>query len=301
MRSVAVADPASAAARALGSVALRDRLASFDATSRDSNLAWIGFGRDSLCAFGVASRLTHDPTAAKADLHATIGPMDAPGGALCGDGTSRRWTGRTGLRIRSGRAGHAARPARAADALRGGAGIVSLPSREQARIVAEGPHHARVHPPRTSCHAGVLRSASALSIVPHAAEIASEWRHIPALDARMPLDGLRARAETVPPPPMPALHPAAAITVGEGPRQPGMDLAEDHPLADPVRAPRGASETGRVAAGTEGGAFPETGQAAIVSGLGDIARSRMPGAWIAESDPAARARLLAGPADRLAA
>lgn len=201
----------------------------------------------------------------------------------------------------TGLAGHSSRPDRAVNALQVGAEVVSFLNRQQARIIADGPHDARFDPPWTSCHAGVFRSGSALNIVPHEAEIVFEYRHIPAHDARDLLDELRGYAETVLLPPMRAVHPGAAIEFLERPRLAGMDLAEDHPLADLVRSLTGANEAGRVAYGTEGGIFQEAGMAAIVCGPGDIAQAHTPDEWIAESELAACAVFLARLADRLAA
>ena len=147
----------------------------------------------------------------------------------------------------------------------------------------------------------MFRSGSALNIVPHEAEIVFEYRHIPVHDARDLLAELRGYAEAVLLPPMRAVHPGAAITFDERPRLAGMDLAEDHPLADLVRSLTGANEAGRVAYGTEGGIFQEAGMAAIVCGPGDIAQAHTPDEWIAESELAACAAFLARLADRLAA
>lgn len=60
------------------------QLVAFDTTSRNSNLALIGFVRQWLDAHGVPYRVALDPTGQKADIHAIIGPQ-APGGvALSG-------------------------------------------------------------------------------------------------------------------------------------------------------------------------------------------------------------------------
>ena len=60
------------------------RLVSFDTTSRNSNLALIGFVRDYLDAQGVPYRISLDATGQKANLHAVIGPQAAGGVALSG-------------------------------------------------------------------------------------------------------------------------------------------------------------------------------------------------------------------------
>jgi len=54
----------------------------FDTTSRESNLALIGFVRDYLDGHGIASTLIHNETGTKANLYATIGPQGAPDGIV---------------------------------------------------------------------------------------------------------------------------------------------------------------------------------------------------------------------------
>jgi acetylornithine deacetylase len=89
--------PATAATR-LTTAELLERLVAFDTTSRNSNLALIGFIRDYLDGWGVPYRVSTDPAGQKANLHAIIGPRQAGGLALSGhvdtvpvDGQA--WTG----------------------------------------------------------------------------------------------------------------------------------------------------------------------------------------------------------------
>ena len=77
---------------------LLERLVSFDTTSRNSNLALIGFIREYLDQLGVTYRISTDTAGQKANLHAIIGPQAAGGLALSGhvdtvpvDGQA--WTG----------------------------------------------------------------------------------------------------------------------------------------------------------------------------------------------------------------
>lgn len=200
-----------------------------------------------------------------------------------------------------GRAGHSAHPERAANALHAGAEIVAALSRQQAQRIAEGPHDARFTPPWTTCHAGVFRSGSALNVVPDQAEILFEYRFVPKDDPLVLLADLRDHAERVVLPPLRAVEPEATIAFETNPILPGMDLAEDHPLADLVRGLTGANEAGRVSYGTEGGVYEAAGIASIVCGPGDIAQAHTPDEWIAESELVACARFLERLADRLAA
>jgi acetylornithine deacetylase len=77
---------------------LLNRMVSFDTTSRNSNLALIGFIREYLDGLGVSYRVSSDAAGQKANLHAVIGPEQAGGLALSGhvdtvpvDGQA--WTG----------------------------------------------------------------------------------------------------------------------------------------------------------------------------------------------------------------
>ncbi|MES3677338.1 acetylornithine deacetylase [Halomonas elongata] len=59
-------------------------LVAFDTTSHRSNLPLISFIEDYLARHGVASRRVTDATGEKANLYATIGPVDRPGVMLSG-------------------------------------------------------------------------------------------------------------------------------------------------------------------------------------------------------------------------
>ena len=60
------------------------RLVGFDTTSRNSNLALIEYVDTYLAGFGITCERVHDETGTKANLWATIGPMDRPGIVLSG-------------------------------------------------------------------------------------------------------------------------------------------------------------------------------------------------------------------------
>jgi acetylornithine deacetylase len=60
------------------------RLIGFDTTSRNSNQALIDWIRDYLGGFGIPATLVPQPSGAKANLYATVGPADRPGVMLAG-------------------------------------------------------------------------------------------------------------------------------------------------------------------------------------------------------------------------
>jgi acetylornithine deacetylase len=68
----------------LTSVDMIGRLVGFDTTSRESNLALIGFVQDYLDGWGVASDLVYDAERRKANLYATLGPAGKSGILLSG-------------------------------------------------------------------------------------------------------------------------------------------------------------------------------------------------------------------------
>ena len=77
-------DRADAGALRQTTTELLSKLVSFDTTSRNSNLALIGYIREYLDAHGVPYRVSTDATGEKANIHAIIGPQQAGGVALSG-------------------------------------------------------------------------------------------------------------------------------------------------------------------------------------------------------------------------
>jgi acetylornithine deacetylase len=77
-------DAPTPAAPRLSTAELLARLVSFDTTSRNSNLALIGYVRDYLDAHGIPYRVSSDATGEKANIHAIVGPHGPGGVALSG-------------------------------------------------------------------------------------------------------------------------------------------------------------------------------------------------------------------------
>ena len=71
-------------AERIGAEEMLARLIAFDTTSRNSNLALIDFVADYLAGHGVASERLFDPSGAKANLFATVGPPGDGGVVLSG-------------------------------------------------------------------------------------------------------------------------------------------------------------------------------------------------------------------------
>ena len=68
----------------LNSQQMLSKLVSFDTTSSRSNLDLIHWVQNYLSGYGVSSRLVHDATGKKANLHAVIGDVGQPGVVLSG-------------------------------------------------------------------------------------------------------------------------------------------------------------------------------------------------------------------------
>ncbi|WP_114858788.1 acetylornithine deacetylase [Azospirillum brasilense] len=77
-------DPAGPSACSPRTLELLRDLIAFDTTSRNSNLDLIHYIRDHLAALGVSSTLVFNEERTKANLYATIGPMDRGGVCLSG-------------------------------------------------------------------------------------------------------------------------------------------------------------------------------------------------------------------------
>lgn len=72
------------AAATMSSTEMLARLVSFDTTSHKSNLPLLDFVCAWLAQYGASCRLSYDPTGQKANLHATIGPLQPGGLAFSG-------------------------------------------------------------------------------------------------------------------------------------------------------------------------------------------------------------------------
>lgn len=68
----------------MNSIEILEKLISFPTVSRDSNLGLIGYVSGLLRDRGVATRLIHSSDGHKANLFATVGPVEAPGVMLSG-------------------------------------------------------------------------------------------------------------------------------------------------------------------------------------------------------------------------
>src|SRR5689334_12209624 len=68
----------------MDSIEILKSLIAFPTVSRDSNLALIAYVRDLLAAHGIAATLIHSHCGSKANLFATIGPVERAGIMLSG-------------------------------------------------------------------------------------------------------------------------------------------------------------------------------------------------------------------------
>ncbi|WP_027167737.1 acetylornithine deacetylase [Mesorhizobium sp. WSM3224] len=68
----------------MDSIRILEKLIAFPTVSRDSNLDLIGYAADLLGANGIACQIIHSADGHKANLFATIGPLDKPGIMLSG-------------------------------------------------------------------------------------------------------------------------------------------------------------------------------------------------------------------------
>ncbi|MFZ8941883.1 MAG: acetylornithine deacetylase [Gemmobacter sp.] len=226
-----------------------------------------------------------------AEMAPRLGPhLHAPALALVGEPTSMRIvTGHKGKialdAVCTGEAGHSARAPLHLNALHLGADFLGLLRAVQGRIAAAGPRVAGYEVPHATVHAGTMRGGAALNIVPERAEIGFEIRHTAAEDPDAILAEIRAGAEAIV---AAARHPAAAITLTERARYPGLETAPDSGAVAAIRAvlPAGTA-LARVDYGTEAGFFAALGCPAVVCGPGSMTEAHRADEFLTEAQLAA--------------
>jgi acetylornithine deacetylase len=222
--------------------------------------------------------------------------LPAPALVLVGEPTSMRIvTGHKGKialdAVCTGEAGHSARAPLHMNALHLGADFLGLLRAVQARIAQGGARVPSYEVPHATVHAGTMAGGAALNIVPERCEIGFEIRHTAAEDPDAILSEIRAGAAAIV---AAARHPAAAISLSERARYPGLETPPDAEAVSVLRAvlPAGTRVT-RVDYGTEAGFFAALGWPALVCGPGSMAEAHRADEWLKESQLAACEAMLA--------
>lgn len=170
--------------------------------------------------------------------------------------------------ICTGQAGHSALAPRFVNALHMAADVVQGLRAVQDQLAAEGAQDAGYDIPYSTVHVGKMSGGTALNIVPDAAEITFEIRHLLADDPedimfniKSLMSDIEARYRVK--------FPDAAISITRINAYPGLDATpQTMTLAQDLL---GIPETTKVAFGTEAGVFDRMGIPSVVCGPGTMA------------------------------
>ena len=171
----------------------------------------------------------------------------------------------------TGTAGHSAGAPREVNALHLACDVVAALRRLQDDLAEGGLQAEGYGIPYSTIHVGNLSGGSALNMIPEAATLEFEIRHLAGED----IEGLTARIDAAAAEiaaRAQSIRPAAAIEIAEFNRYPGFDLAAGPETAFLERV-GGRMPLGRVDYGTDGGVISGAGVPVLVCGPGDIARA----------------------------
>ena len=132
----------------------------------------------------------------------------------------------------------------------------------------------------TTVHTGLIDGGSQLNIVPGHCSFEFEVRNLPADDPDSILEQVRRFAHEDLEPAMKEIDPATGFQWEEVARYPGMDTPPESDVAALAKALAGSNDTGKVAFGTEGGLFQQSGIPTVVCGPGSIAQAHKPNEFV---------------------
>jgi acetylornithine deacetylase len=168
-----------------------------------------------------------------------------------------------------GEAGHSALAPMFVNALHLAADFSAELRKLQEDLAANGARDTAYGVPYSTVHIGTLQGGSALNIVPDTAEMVFEYRHLAADPAGIIEARIREAAEAAAAP-FRRQFPGARIEVEQYNAYPGLDVAEDSPVALLGQKLARTNKTVKVAFGTEAGYFSGLGIPAIVCGPGSM-------------------------------
>ncbi len=181
----------------------------------------------------------------------------------------------------TGTPGHSSRAPEFVNAVEYGARLI-VKMQEIGRRLGAGASDTMYDIPQSTAHVGTGHGGTALNIVPEVFEMDLEFRTIAADDPDALADELKAYASDVLLPEMRAVDASADIVFTPLAAFPGVDTAQDDPVAQSAMRFAGSNEVKKVAFGTEGGLFQTIlGIPTIICGPGSIAQAHRPNEFIA--------------------
>ena len=268
----------------------------FVATERDGRIYgrgtsdMKGFASAAIRAMAEASRrplgkplklaLSYDEEAGCVGIAEMAGALDRTIGLpeLCivGEPTSMRIVnghkGKVSLRVRfTGSAGHSASAPDHVNALHLACDFIGVLRDLQQEIAEKGRKAEGYAVPYSTVHVGNLSGGDALPLIPEAATLEFEIRHIAAEDLDALL-GRISRAAAKIADDAAQRRPEASVKIKEFNRYPGFDM-DSRAAIDLLVGIGGKRPEGKVDYGTDGGVIADLGVQVLVCGPGDIARA----------------------------
>ncbi len=169
------------------------------------------------------------------------------------------------------------------------------------RKAKEGPFDEDYDVPHATVHTGVIEGGTALNIVPADCRFKFEFRYLAADDPWALLAEVQDYAHKELEPAMKAIDPATGFSWEKLSYYPGLDLAPDEEVVTLAKQLTGANTTGKVAFGTEGGLFHESGIPAVICGPGSIAQAHKPDEFVSLEQVTLCERFMSRLLDRISA
>lgn len=149
------------------------------------------------------------------------------------------------------------------------------------RLAEQGPFDEEFDIPFTTAHTGVVQGGTALNIVPLDCMFEFEFRHLPEHDPVKLVEEVKRYAFEVLRPQMRKIRAEADIVFEEMSQIVGLNTSDSAEIVQIAKAASGANASGKVAFGTEAGAFEQSGIPTVICGPGDIDQAHKPNEFVA--------------------
>ncbi len=200
-----------------------------------------------------------------------------------------------------GHACHSALAPQGVNAIEAAAKVIVKLNEMALRKAKEGPFDEDYDVPHATVHTGVIEGGTALNIVPADCRFEFEFRTVAADVPWALLAEVQDYAHKELEPAMQAIDPATGFSWAKLSSYPGLDLAPDEEVVTLAKQLTGGNTTGKVAFGTEGGLFHESGIPAVICGPGSIAQAHKPDEFVSLEQVTLCERFMSRLLDRISA
>jgi len=209
----------------------------------------------------------------------------APAGCVVGEPTSMQVVvAQKGMHVYRcrvhGREAHSALTPQGVNAIEYAAKLIVYVRGMADRLREVEPRNHGFDVPFTTLQTGTIRGGTAHNIVPRECEFQFDFRYLPGVDPNALIGEIERYARSVLEPEMKRVASDAGIEIHGGTNVPGLDIEENHKLAELARALARNDAVARVAYATEAGLFQQAGIPSIICGPGSIEQAHKPNEFI---------------------